>query len=136
MSLLILNCNQFLNRLRIQLNNSSDRVAHISSYLLKSHAANKEQFQNLSISYLIQRHTITVSCLPEDLPEFIEVDIRNLGVGNSVHVKNLPQLKGVTYKTSADDVVVSCVSLAEDDGATDTAEEASKSEGESEESKK
>ena len=84
----------------------------------------------------IARHTIAVSCLPEDLPEFIEVDIRNLAVGNSIHVKNLPQLKGVAYKTSADDVVVSCVSLAEDDSTTSTTEEATESEGETEERKK
>lgn len=84
----------------------------------------------------ISRHSISVSCLPEDLPEFIEVDIRDLAVGNSIHVKNLPQLKGVTYKTTAEDVVVSCVSLADDDSATSPAEGATENEGETEESKK
>ena len=58
------------------------------------------------------------------MPEFIEVDIRNLAVGSSIHVKNLPQLKGVTYKTSADDVVVSCVSLSDSDDSTETEEAA------------
>lgn len=77
----------------------------------------------------ISRHSISVSCLPEDLPEFIEVDIRNLAVGNSIHVKNLPQLKGVTYKTAAEDVVVSCVSLSDSDDSAETEEAAATEEG-------
>ncbi len=83
----------------------------------------------------IARHTIAVSCLPEDLPEFIEVDIRNLTTGSSIHVKNLPQIKGVTYKTSADDVVVSCLNIADDDSSNATEEAAEAGEA-TEENKK
>lgn len=71
----------------------------------------------------IARHIISVSCLPEDLPEFIEVDINALKVGNSIHVKNLPQLKGVAYKTHAEDVVVSCVAIASEDDSVAEGEE-------------
>ena len=39
-----------------------------------------------------------------------------------MHVKNLPAIKGITYKTPADDVVVSCVEL-EDDSAETTEDE-------------
>ena len=69
----------------------------------------------------IARHTVAISCLPENLPAFIEVDITSLGLGASIHTKNLPSLKGITYKTPADDVVVSCVELEDD--SSDTAEE-------------
>jgi large subunit ribosomal protein L25 len=39
---------------------------------------------------------VDVACLPGDLPEFIEVDLKDLAVGQSVHVKDLPMPKGVT----------------------------------------
>lgn len=62
----------------------------------------------------IARHTVAISCLPDNLPAFIEVDIASLNLGASMHVKNLPAIKGITYKTPADDVVVSCVELEDD----------------------
>ena len=44
-------------------------------------------------------HTMTsveVSCLPGDLPEFIEVDIGNLAIGDSVHMSELELLEGLS----------------------------------------
>jgi large subunit ribosomal protein L25 len=38
---------------------------------------------------------LNVSCLPADLPEFIEVDLANLSVGKSLHVRELMLPKGV-----------------------------------------
>jgi large subunit ribosomal protein L25 len=38
---------------------------------------------------------IDLSCLPDDLPEFIEVDMGALAVGRSIHVKDLRFPKGV-----------------------------------------
>jgi large subunit ribosomal protein L25 len=38
---------------------------------------------------------IEVSCLPADLPEFIQVDLGKIEVGHSVHVKDIPLPKGV-----------------------------------------
>ncbi|MDX1373982.1 MAG: 50S ribosomal protein L25/general stress protein Ctc [Burkholderiales bacterium] len=38
---------------------------------------------------------LDISCLPDDLPEFIEVDLGNLSVGNSIHVRDLALPKGV-----------------------------------------
>jgi len=38
---------------------------------------------------------LDISCLPDDLPEFIEVDLGNLAVGNSVHARDLALPKGV-----------------------------------------
>lgn len=38
---------------------------------------------------------LEVSCLPKDLPEFIEVDVANLEVGQSIHLSQLKLPKGV-----------------------------------------
>lgn len=39
---------------------------------------------------------IEVSCLPKDLPEYIEVDMLNLDVGDSVHLSDITLPEGVT----------------------------------------
>lgn len=38
---------------------------------------------------------VDISCFPADLPEFIEVDLGGLSVGNSVHARDLALPKGV-----------------------------------------
>jgi large subunit ribosomal protein L25 len=51
---------------------------------------------------------IDISCLPDDLPEFIEVDLSNLQLGHSIHLSELNLPKGVesTQLRGGDDVVV------------------------------
>ncbi len=39
---------------------------------------------------------IEVTCLPKDLPEFIEVDMLEVGVGQSLHLSDIPLPEGVT----------------------------------------
>lgn len=38
-------------------------------------------------------HRVTVKCLPADLPEHIEVDVTALGVGDSIHVRDITVAK-------------------------------------------
>ena len=38
---------------------------------------------------------IDITCFPDDLPEFVEVDLGSLAVGNSVHARDLALPKGV-----------------------------------------
>jgi large subunit ribosomal protein L25 len=38
---------------------------------------------------------LDIVCLPDDLPEFIQVDLSGLTVGHSIHVKDLTLPKGV-----------------------------------------
>jgi large subunit ribosomal protein L25 len=38
---------------------------------------------------------IDVSCLPKDLPEFVEVDLKDLAAGHSIHLSNLKLPAGV-----------------------------------------
>ncbi|MDR1665725.1 MAG: 50S ribosomal protein L25 [Puniceicoccales bacterium] len=67
-------------------------------------------------------HTVEVCCLPKDLPDFIQVDVSELRVGQVVHVKNLPQLKGVRY-IQKDVVVVACSKIEEEMKAAEPAGE-------------
>jgi len=39
---------------------------------------------------------VEVSCLPRDLPEYIEVDVGELDVGSSIHLSDLEMPEGVT----------------------------------------
>ena len=78
--------------------------------------------------------------MPEDLPEYIEVNISALGVGHTIHVSNLPQQKGIVYKTPAEDVVVSCTKIEEEETesteTTEVPEAAAEGESKKEEEKK
>jgi large subunit ribosomal protein L25 len=38
---------------------------------------------------------LDISCLPKDLPEFIEVDLKDLAAGHSIHISNLKMPAGV-----------------------------------------
>ncbi len=112
-----------------QRNPRKDNFLHVD---FKEIAADKPMVTNVPLRFIgdpigvkeggglldIARHAIAVSCLPDNLPEFIEVDISSLGLSASMHVKNLPAFKGITYKTPADDVVVSCIKLEDDSSET------------------
>ena len=56
-------------------------------------------------------HAIEITCLPNDLPETIEVDISNLQIGDSLHIGEITYPAGVK-PTHAADVVVAHVSKA------------------------
>ena len=53
-------------------------------------------------------HEIEVKCLPKNLPEYIEVDTKDLHAGFAIHVRDLPPLPGVSYLNEPDCIVVSC----------------------------
>jgi large subunit ribosomal protein L25 len=50
-----------------------------------------------------------VKCLPKDIPQFIEVDINSLQIGQQITVAGLPQLSGVEYLADVHQTVVSVV---------------------------
>lgn len=56
---------------------------------------------------------VEVSCLPQDLPEFIEVDLKDLTAGASLHLSQLALPQGVTAITHGhgndDPTVASCI---------------------------
>jgi len=54
-------------------------------------------------------HRLRIRCLPKDLPAFIEVDITELKVGETIHVSELKALPGVEFLDDKNQAVVICV---------------------------
>src|SRR5262249_7718895 len=48
-----------------------------------------------------------VECLPEALPDHIEVDASGLGIGQGIHLKEMTKIEGVRYLDDLDQMVVS-----------------------------
>lgn len=67
---------------------------------------------------------LDVSCLPTDLPEFIEVDLSGLKKGTSLHLNDVKLPKGVKALTHGkqNPVLVSVVQSAAEESAETTAE--------------
>jgi large subunit ribosomal protein L25 len=61
-------------------------------------------------------HDIEVECLPKNLPERVNIDISNLGVNQSIHVRDLALGEGVKL-ISAEDQVVALVKFAKAEAA-------------------
>ena len=63
------------------------------------HFINQEVSPAVKLSGAVVSHVLNdlmISCLPKDLPEFIEVDLSNLAVGHSLHVRDITMPAGVT----------------------------------------
>jgi large subunit ribosomal protein L25 len=66
---------------------------------LPLHFINEEQCRGVKqeggeISHVLNE--VEITCLPKDLPEFIEVDIIDLGLGETIHLSDLKVPEGVT----------------------------------------
>lgn len=103
----------------IQRNPITDQVIHIDFQEVSA----KEEMQTRSAIHLLGEafgvrnqngllefvlHQVDIRCLPKDLPEYIEVDVTDMKIGDSVHVRDLPAIEGVKYLSDADQVIVSC----------------------------
>jgi large subunit ribosomal protein L25 len=74
---------------------SKDKKIHMAVPL---HFVNAEKSPGVKEQGGIASHVLNeleITCFPDDLPEFIEVDLGNLAVGHSIHVKDLALPKGV-----------------------------------------
>jgi large subunit ribosomal protein L25 len=63
------------------------------------HFINGENAPAVKLSGAIISHVLTeldISCLPKDLPSFIEIDLSELALNQSIHVSNLKLPAGVT----------------------------------------
>ncbi|MDR2839575.1 MAG: 50S ribosomal protein L25/general stress protein Ctc [Azonexus sp.] len=81
---------------------------------LPLHFINEEIAPGIKLNGGLVNHVMTeveVSCLAKDLPEFIEVDLANMNIGDSLHLGDLKLPKGVklTHAAGADTVVVGIV---------------------------
>jgi large subunit ribosomal protein L25 len=62
------------------------------------HFVNADIAPGVKLSGGIVSHILNeldISCLPKDLPEFIEVDLKDLAAGHSIHISNLKMPAGV-----------------------------------------
>ena len=64
--------------------------------------------------------SLEIECLPKDLPDSISVDVSNLNIGDSIHVRDLPLPEGVTTRVQPDLTAFSVVAptVAEEPAAT------------------
>jgi large subunit ribosomal protein L25 len=53
--------------------------------------------------------SLEVECFPQDLPDIVRVDVTNLNIGESLHVRDIPLPSGVEALTDGDLTVVSVV---------------------------
>lgn len=96
------------------------------------HFINEESSPAVKLNAAIVSHLMTeleVSCLPKNLPQFIEVDLANLIVGTPVHLSEIKLPNGVTvvaHGGEADPVLATAgaPSEVEEDGADDAGEQA------------
>ena len=74
---------------------SADEKIHMKVPL---HFVNAEKSPAVKEQGGIITHVLSdmdIRCLPADLPEFIQVDLSQLAIGHSIHVRELPLPKGV-----------------------------------------
>jgi large subunit ribosomal protein L25 len=83
------------------------------------HFLNEENAESIKLNGGHAEHhmvDVEVSCLPGDLPEFIEVDLMNVDLDQTVHLTDLVLPKGVTLvelnKGETHDLAVVTVKLA------------------------
>ncbi len=74
---------------------SKDKKIHMKVPL---HFVNAEQSPGVKEQGGVVNHVLNeldIVCFPDDLPEYVEVDLGNLAVGHSLHVRELTLPKGV-----------------------------------------
>ncbi len=75
---------------------SADRAIVIAVPL---HFINEDKCKGVKIgggSIIKALNELQISCLPKDLPEFIEVDLSDLGLGEAIHISQIKLPKGVS----------------------------------------
>ncbi|WP_211444411.1 50S ribosomal protein L25/general stress protein Ctc [Collimonas humicola] len=77
------------------------------------HFINAEVAPAVKLSGAIISHVLTeleITCLPADLPEFVEVDLTSIEVGHSIHLADLKLPKGVSA-VSQENLTVATASI-------------------------
>jgi large subunit ribosomal protein L25 len=66
-------------------------------HYVKAEESQAVKFENCVVNHVMSE--IDISCLPADLPEFIEIDLSGLKKGMSLHLNDISLPKGVTAVT-------------------------------------
>ena len=83
------------------------------------HFLNEDTAPGVKVGGGIVAHILTeaeVSCLPKDLPEFIEVDVSALELGDSIHLSQIILPKGVAFVALAHDNDAAVAAIAKTRG--------------------
>jgi large subunit ribosomal protein L25 len=93
-------------------------------HYVKSEESQAVKFDNCVVNHVMSE--LDISCLPADLPEFIEVDLSGMKKGMSLHLKEIQLPKGVTAVTRGkpNPVLVSVVMIGGEEAAEPGAEAA------------
>ncbi len=118
----------------IQHNPVTDEIAHIdftvismtekikvNVHIAVSHADESEGVKMGGVLDLVH-HEVEVECLPTAIPAKIEVNVKALKMGESVHAKDLKLPEGVVCTLPADEVVVSVQAPRQEEVAAAPAE--------------
>ena len=105
---------------------AADKKIHMKVPL---HFVNAEIAPGVKGAGGIAQHVLNdldIVCLPKDLPEFIEVDLKDLQAGHSIHVSDLKMPAGVEAATKGEDLTVATIVIpravsAEEDAAASAA---------------
>ena len=81
----------------------------ISLHFVNADVSPAVKLHGATISHVLE--SLDVSCLANDLPEFIEVDLSNIDVGHSIHVNDLVLPNGVTAITHGKNQTVATASV-------------------------
>jgi large subunit ribosomal protein L25 len=82
---------------------SADKKIHMKVPL---HFVNAEKSPGVKEQGGVVNHVMNeldIVCFPTDLPEYIEIDLGNLAVGHSLHIRDVPLPKGVELTLSKDE---------------------------------
>lgn len=80
-------------------------VAHVPVHLI--HTAEAVGVRNEGGIVDHKTHEVEIRCRPSKLPDHIEVDVKDLAVGDALHISELPALDGVEYLGNPVQVIVS-----------------------------
>jgi large subunit ribosomal protein L25 len=92
-------------------------------HFVKAEESQAVKFENCVANHVMSE--LDISCLPADLPEFIEVDLSGLKKGMSLHLNEIKLPKGVTAVTRGkpNPVLVSVVTIGGEEAAAPDAAE-------------
>ena len=105
---------------------AADRKIHMKVPL---HFKNGDIAPGVKVAGGAVQHVVNdldITCLPKDLPEFIEVDLKDLQAGHSIHVSGMKLPAGVesTKLNKGDDITVATIVMTRAMSAEDEAAEA------------
>ncbi|MGC9771955.1 LSU ribosomal protein L25P [Fervidobacterium changbaicum] len=135
----------------VQYDKVTDEVRHVDFYIPEAHHKMKINVPLHIVGKAmgvekggimeVLHHEVVVEALPDRIPETIEIDVTNLGLGDSLRVKDVKLPEGVKIDMDPEDVLITIVvprglEVEETTATTETAEPEVLKKGKKEEEEK